>query len=281
MNKRILALVFAIIMIISLVGCQADQPESSTQVTEVTEPVPTEEPAPQKPAVDTLGWKLNPTEMDTELLADAAGAFTETYENMIFKPVACLSVNENENTTYRFLCRSEEAEVAETEAEEESVDETEASETEDENSEVKDEIDELAEINKESQFTPNLYMVTVEVNADGSRITEVEDFDITALMEMTGDEAKVNLDKFTADGWKQYSEQAVAEIPTAVDKALDAVSTNGEVVQFVAVHGAEDGTLTFAILFRNKTEETTDLNMTFIAVPVDGNSEILNTVSVI
>lgn len=288
MNKKFLALVFALIMIISLVGCKGNT-ETTTE-TNVTEPVATEEPAPQKPVVDTLGWKLNPTEMNAEQLADVVSVFAENYEGMMLKPVACIAVNEAEAVSYRFLCRSEEAFVVEEEVvpEEEEVTEEVTDEAANETTEVVEnetttdtvEKAETEDIEPE-EFVAKLYVVTVTANADGAKIAEVSDFNLTALMEMAEDAAKAETAKFTEAGWKTYLEQTAMEMPTAVEKALTAVSADGETIQFVAVHGAEDGTLTFAVLFRNATEESAELNMMFIAVPADGNAEIINTVTVI
>lgn len=227
-KKRIFALLMTVVMVFGLVACKSEG-VNETNISETEMVENTENVEETTPVVDTLGWKVNPAEVENALPDAVKTSFEATgmsYEGMNFKPIAYLAKKDGAD---RILCHAAEDFEAE-------------------------------------DIVYKLYDVTVE----NKKITNAHEFDLTAMMNLT--DATANMATFTDAGWKHYMEQAASEFPTAVRNALAVAPTDIEPVHFVAVHGAEDGTLTFAVL-GHKAEE---LVMMFIAVPAGSTGELVN-----
>lgn len=229
-KKRIFALLMAMIMVVGLVACKSENAEETGVVeNETLESVEATEEA--VPVVDTLGWKVNPVELENVLPADIQSTFEATgmtYEGMNFKPIVYLAKKDGAD---RILCHAAEDFEAE-------------------------------------DVVYKLYDVIVE----NKQITDAHEFDMTALMNLSAEDATVAMTTFTDTGWNHCMEQTASEFPTAVRNALAVAPEDVEPIHFMAVHGAEDGTLTFAVL-GHKAEE---MVMMFIAVPAGGAGELVN-----
>ena len=244
--KKMMAVLLALVMVFALVACKNNADVGAENGETIEESIETT-PVNVEPTVDTLGWKVNPTVPETVMPADVLEMFItadEAYADADFIPVAYVAQNQATDTYKdKFLCQIE------------------------------------AEFAENAEGEPKLYTVMME----NSVFTDVYECDLDMYMAMSDVDATAHREAMVTEGWSYYTAQDAMDMPTAIANALSRVVVPEDirVVQFIAVHGADDGTLVFNLLCHKVVGDSTDLCMMFMTVPFEGNVEITNVVPIV